>query len=227
MLLYRVRTRPTFTEGIDGPTGGIRILSAHCADEGACLDYQQTQRAKRNRRQGLFILEHPAAPDAQPPYCKWCGTMIELKDPDDYRRQRRNYHRGDEYEVGEQDCISLFLRSRTYEPRQAVWHREVTAHGRLACHACGTVCAEPHAERPHNRFIGSEPEPWQADHIVPLEDGGKHELDNLQPLCIPCHRRKTGRENRERAERRANLREDAPQPPPRSDRRRERAPSPF
>lgn len=29
------------------------------------------------------------------------------------------------------------------------------------------------------------------DHVLPLEMGGDDELDNLQPLCRPCHRAKT------------------------------------
>lgn len=34
---------------------------------------------------------------------------------------------------------------------------------------------------------------WEADHIVELRDGGEHLLENLQTLCIPCHKRKTKR----------------------------------
>jgi len=45
---------------------------------------------------------------------------------------------------------------------------------------------------------------WELDHIIPLIDGGGHELSNLQTLCVPCHREKTARESRERAARRAN-----------------------
>ena len=31
-----------------------------------------------------------------------------------------------------------------------------------------------------------------VDHIVDIADGGAmYDLDNLQPLCIPCHSRKT------------------------------------
>lgn len=44
---------------------------------------------------------------------------------------------------------------------------------------------------------------WEADHILPLIDGGGFGLDNLQTLCLPCHRAKTAREARERAARRA------------------------
>jgi hypothetical protein len=34
---------------------------------------------------------------------------------------------------------------------------------------------------------------WEADHIKELRDGGEHLLENLQTLCIPCHKRKTKR----------------------------------
>jgi 5-methylcytosine-specific restriction protein A len=37
-----------------------------------------------------------------------------------------------------------------------------------------------------------------VDHIVPIRDGGTHEMANLQPLCGLCHRRKTAHEWRER-----------------------------
>ena len=42
---------------------------------------------------------------------------------------------------------------------------------------------------------------WEVDHIVPLVDGGSHDLDNLQTLCSPCHRAKTAAEATERAAR--------------------------
>jgi 5-methylcytosine-specific restriction endonuclease McrA len=47
---------------------------------------------------------------------------------------------------------------------------------------------------------------WELDHIVPLIDGGDHGLANLQTLCTPCHKEKTVREARERAERRSEER---------------------
>jgi len=31
----------------------------------------------------------------------------------------------------------------------------------------------------------------EADHIVPLEVGGSHDLENMQTLCKPCHLLKT------------------------------------
>ncbi len=33
---------------------------------------------------------------------------------------------------------------------------------------------------------------WDADHIVPVaEGGGQCDLDNLRTLCLPCHREQT------------------------------------
>lgn len=32
---------------------------------------------------------------------------------------------------------------------------------------------------------------WEADHILEWAEGGKTELENLQTLCVPCHKRKT------------------------------------
>lgn len=32
---------------------------------------------------------------------------------------------------------------------------------------------------------------WAADHISALENGGKDEIENLQPLCSGCHVLKT------------------------------------
>ena len=35
-----------------------------------------------------------------------------------------------------------------------------------------------------------------VDHIVPLGSGGTDDWDNLQPLCRPCHDKKTLEENK-------------------------------
>ena len=29
---------------------------------------------------------------------------------------------------------------------------------------------------------------WEADHILPVVEGGDSNLDNMRTLCIPCHR---------------------------------------
>lgn len=43
---------------------------------------------------------------------------------------------------------------------------------------------------------------WQADHIVPVVEGGHGTPDNIRTLCVPCHKRET----RELARRRADAR---------------------
>lgn len=48
-----------------------------------------------------------------------------------------------------------------------------------------------HRERfpgqPYVHRLGS----WDADHIVPLAEGGAREPENLRTLCRPCHKRVT------------------------------------
>jgi 5-methylcytosine-specific restriction endonuclease McrA len=41
-------------------------------------------------------------------------------------------------------------------------------------------------------------ETFECDHKEPLWKGGKDDLDNLQPLCAGCHRKKTVLEEVER-----------------------------
>lgn len=33
---------------------------------------------------------------------------------------------------------------------------------------------------------------WEADHVVPVVEGGDSNLENMRTLCIPCHKRVTG-----------------------------------
>lgn len=61
-------------------------------------------------------------------------------------------------------------------------------------------------KRPHTGRIYNLPHLWEADHIVPVvEGGGACELENYRTLCVPCHREVT----RELAARRARARQDA------------------
>jgi len=42
--------------------------------------------------------------------------------------------------------------------------------------------------------IGARRSLWDADHILPVaEGGGQCDLDNLRTLCLPCHREVTAR----------------------------------
>ncbi|WP_415171600.1 HNH endonuclease [Nocardioides sp.] len=44
----------------------------------------------------------------------------------------------------------------------------------------------------------------EADHVIPIADGGAHHIDNGQGLCVPCHDAKTRRENAARNRARAH-----------------------
>ena len=44
---------------------------------------------------------------------------------------------------------------------------------------------------------------WDADHIVPLVEGGTNIMENLRTLCLRCHRQETARLRRRLAEREA------------------------
>jgi 5-methylcytosine-specific restriction protein A len=42
---------------------------------------------------------------------------------------------------------------------------------------------------PNCRLCGAQA--TEIDHIVPLKEGGTHDLENLRPLCKSCHSRRT------------------------------------
>lgn len=110
-----------------------------------------------------------------PGRCRVCCEVIRNKDG---KVSRRQWH---------QECWERYaLRSGNMQyVRQFVWKRD---NG--VCATCG---------RQHTEWGG-----WEADHIVPLSDGGGFDLDNLQTLCsLPCHRDKTVAEARKRSQARA------------------------
>jgi 5-methylcytosine-specific restriction endonuclease McrA len=43
---------------------------------------------------------------------------------------------------------------------------------------------------------------WEADHILPVVEGGDSSLDNIRTLCISCHRQQTAELRRRRLTRR-------------------------
>ncbi|WP_373863853.1 HNH endonuclease [Nocardia pseudobrasiliensis] len=45
------------------------------------------------------------------------------------------------------------------------------------------------------RFSGCAGDAVEVDHIVNHARGGSDEIDNLQAVCAPCHRKKTGSES--------------------------------
>jgi 5-methylcytosine-specific restriction protein A len=64
-----------------------------------------------------------------------------------------------------------------YGPRWEEIRKQVLIRDNWQCKSCGRVCSEK----------------WEAqvDHILPKDGGGSDQLENLQVLCIRCHRKKT------------------------------------
>lgn len=102
--------------------------------------------------------------------CRWCGEDI-LK-PDGTQNRRRNWH---------PECVEIYKGTWPQAWRAAIYVRD------------GGVCARclPDDQVP----LGA----WEADHIVPLIDGGTWDIENGQTLCPTHHREKTAVENSNRA----------------------------
>jgi hypothetical protein len=87
----------------------------------------------------------------------------------------------------------------------------VRKRDRGVCRACGLDTSalrrkvRGRGRAKHLRELGFQPRRslWELDHVVPLIDGGSHDPANLQTLCVPCHRKKSAHETRERARARA------------------------
>lgn len=118
------------------------------------------------------------------------------------------------------DCVDAYNAS---DPREL--RRQVRKRDRGICRICRVDTNRVRREvqgagRARKlRELGFQPRRslWELDHVVPLIDGGGHGADNLQTLCVPCHRRKTAEEARARAEQRRDavaLSSTEPEVPP-------------
>lgn len=116
-------------------------------------------------------------------WCCICGAATLNKDG---TPSRRTWHTG--RHDGEPNCLNdyWFDSGVTSAIRRKVEDRDAKI-----CAAC--PAGTPPCDTPEN------PVPWDADHIVPLIDGGEHSMDNLQTLCRDHHKRKTAIEARVRA----------------------------
>jgi 5-methylcytosine-specific restriction protein A len=83
--------------------------------------------------------------------------------------------------------------------RQCVFDRD---HG--ICAECGVNAVESDSRYLHRkRSARGTGHLWQADHIVPVvEGGGECDLSNLRTLCTACHKRATADLAARRAEQR-------------------------
>jgi len=132
-------------------------------------------------------------------------SLVRIADlrPDGKPNRRRNWH---------PECVETYKLCWPSHARQ--WLKERDSG---ICAGCSrnTVTKRLRRSRPitprpddaryagtYCRAVWTERHAWELDHIVPLADGGTHELANMQTLCRPCHRTKTAREATRRAQRR-------------------------
>jgi len=142
--------------------------------------------------------------DAKRGTCRWCGeaTLHEKGPKKGEVNRRRRWHDA---------CVDSYNES---DPREA--RRRVRRRDRGRCAACNldtyALRRQQKGRGSHRRLrdLGFVPQRslWELDHIVPLVDGGSHDLDNLQTLCTPCHKAKTVSEASERRERCSRSAED-------------------
>jgi 5-methylcytosine-specific restriction protein A len=120
----------------------------------------------------------PERDDRGRPVCRWCRTVV--------RPPRRTF-------CGDACVHEWRVRSDPRYVRQQVWKRD-----RGVCRLCGFDVG--HAERRWRRekpaaaaralrraWRDGRPR-WEADHILPVADGGGEcSLDNYRLLCRTCH----------------------------------------
>lgn len=123
--------------------------------------------------------------EAGRPLCRWCRTEVP--------KQRRTFC--------SETCVHEWkLRTDPGYLREKVFHRD-----KGVCAQCGadTVALRRDMRKldfaARRKFLkdwglreGSRKSMWDADHIVPVaEGGGQCDLSNMRTLCIRCHREAT------------------------------------
>lgn len=112
-----------------------------------------------------------------PGICRWCNLPI-TKVLKNGKVSKSTWH---------QSCVNeyKFYHWPSYT-RKIVWKRD-----KGKCNSCGHQCDKKGKNG------------WDMDHIIPLYAANYEkwawDLDNLQTLCKPCHKKKTATEARDRA----------------------------
>jgi 5-methylcytosine-specific restriction endonuclease McrA len=173
---------------------GICRARRRCADSAACEARYAKKQQARTRRNAKFVIELPKAPGAKLGTCRWCGATLTGENA-----ERRNYC----YPTREgRECRWEWERSTTWDPRIALIRVARRDGVPLVCVDCGVPVSTKRIGRTVDQDIGTGEVAWDADHEIPLEDGGEHTLENLRCRCKPCHKAKTAREATARAARR-------------------------
>lgn len=129
--------------------------------------------------------ELPKGPNGRT-LCRWCES--EITEP-----RRRTFC--------SQECVEEHrIRTSASYARYKVFERD-----RGVCALCG-VQAVPegliYKRLDGTEFASNTGHLWQADHIVPVvEGGGKCGLENLRTLCTSCHKSETAKLARRRSKR--------------------------
>lgn len=124
----------------------------------------------------------PERNEAGEPICRWCRGPVA--------RPRRTF-------CGEACVHEWKIRSSPYYVRQQVKKRD-----KGTCRLCGFNVVKAHREwtrgkppagdRAARKVWRAARPRWEADHIVPVADGGGEcGLENYRLLCRPCHLRVT------------------------------------
>jgi len=93
--------------------------------------------------------------------------------------------------------------------------RRVAERDRYTCRTCGTDCdrlaellevlelfGDVEVRGAWLRAAGFNAWPrslWEANHVRPVVEGGRNVLENLELLCVPCHKAETTRQRRARS----------------------------
>ena len=117
--------------------------------------------------------------------CRWCSLEVP--------RGRYTF------------CSEFCVHEWKLRTQPAYLREQVLTRDRGVCAACGvdTIAEASRIRRSRglNRAslfahwglrLGSRKSLWDADHIVPvIEGGGECDLDNIRTLCLRCHRQAT------------------------------------
>jgi 5-methylcytosine-specific restriction endonuclease McrA len=113
--------------------------------------------------------------------CRWCGAEVPPR--------RRTF------------CSDACVHEWKLRTDPSYLRKQVFARDRGVCAACGVDTEalrkdkrklDYAARRAFEKQWGGRRHLWDADHIVPVaEGGGECGLDNLRTLCLKCHREAT------------------------------------
>lgn len=136
------------------------------------------------------------------PLCRWCKGPVEPP--------KRSWC--------SKECVKEFLiRSSAQSLRRAVFERD-----KGVCACCGADTEKIKRVAYHAkadiwetyRAMGfnwnRHQTLWEADHVLEVSAGGETSLDNIQTLCVPCHKAKTKKMHADRKFERTGIRPKQP-----------------